>query len=57
MAIGFGGGEANVPLARATIGGVLGATALTLIVVPCLYVMFKRPRPASTPPETALATA
>jgi multidrug efflux pump subunit AcrB len=42
MAFGFGGGEANMPLARAIIGGVLGATALSLLVVPCLYVMFKR---------------
>jgi multidrug efflux pump subunit AcrB len=42
MAIGFGGGEANAPLARAIIGGVLGATVLSLVVVPCLYVMFKR---------------
>ena len=42
MAIGFGGGEANAPLARAIIGGVLGATILSLIVLPCLYVMFKR---------------
>ena len=42
MAIGFGGGEANAPLARAIIGGVLGATLLSLVVVPCLYVMFKR---------------
>jgi HAE1 family hydrophobic/amphiphilic exporter-1 len=41
MAIGFGGGEANVPLARAIIGGVIGATVLTLFVVPCLYVMLK----------------
>lgn len=41
MAIGFGGGEANVPLARAIIGGVIGATVLTLLVVPCLYVMLK----------------
>jgi multidrug efflux pump subunit AcrB len=57
MAIGFGGGEANVPLARTIIGGVLGATVLTLIVVPCLYAMFKTPRQASTPPETMPATA
>ena len=42
MAIGFGGGDANVPLARAIIGGVLGATVLSLIVLPCLYVMLKR---------------
>jgi len=43
MAIGLGGGEANIPLARAIIGGVLGATALTLFVLPCLYVIMKRP--------------
>ena len=44
MAIGFGGGEANVPLARAIIGGVIGATVLTLLVIPCLYVMLKSPK-------------
>jgi len=38
MAIGMQvGGEANVPLARAIIGGVLAATLLTLIIVPVLY--------------------
>ncbi len=42
MAIGGAGGEANAPLARTIIGGVLAATALTLVVVPCLYVMVKR---------------
>ena len=43
MAIGFGhGGEANIPLARAIIGGVLGAMLLTLFVVPALYLMLKR---------------
>ncbi len=36
MAIGYGGG-ANAPLARAIIGGVLGAMALSLVVVPVLY--------------------
>jgi multidrug efflux pump subunit AcrB len=41
MAVGVGGGDANIPLARAIIGGVLGATVLSLIVVPCLYVMMK----------------
>ncbi|MCZ6697658.1 MAG: efflux RND transporter permease subunit [Planctomycetota bacterium] len=49
MAIGIAGGEANAPLARTIIGGVLAATALSLIVVPCLYVMIKR--------ETAPAVA
>jgi multidrug efflux pump subunit AcrB len=38
-----GGGEANMPLARAIIGGVLGATFLTLVVLPCLYTLMKRP--------------
>jgi multidrug efflux pump subunit AcrB len=38
MAVGFGrGGEANIPLARAIIGAVLGGTLLTLFVVPALY--------------------
>jgi multidrug efflux pump subunit AcrB len=41
MALGFGGGEANVPLARTIIGGVLAATALTLVVLPCLYTLMK----------------
>ena len=31
-----------IPLARAIIGGVLGATVLSLLVVPCLYVMLKQ---------------
>jgi multidrug efflux pump subunit AcrB len=42
MAIGGQGGEANAPLARAIIGGVLAATVLTLFVVPVLYKLFKR---------------
>lgn len=42
MAIGGQGAEANAPLARAIIGGVLSAAALSLFVVPCLYVVFKR---------------
>ncbi|MFQ5591959.1 MAG: efflux RND transporter permease subunit, partial [Phycisphaerae bacterium] len=52
MAIGFAGGEANAPLARTIIGGVLAAMVLTLVVVPCLYVMFKRemPRPVAAVP-------
>jgi multidrug efflux pump subunit AcrB len=42
MAIGAAGGEANAPLARTVIGGVLAATILSIVVVPCLYVMLKR---------------
>jgi HAE1 family hydrophobic/amphiphilic exporter-1 len=41
MAIGAFGGEANAPLARAIIGGVISATFLSLLVVPCLYVIAK----------------
>lgn len=43
MAVGLGGADANIPLARAIIGGVLGATLLSLLVVPCLYVILKKP--------------
>jgi multidrug efflux pump subunit AcrB len=48
MAIGFGGSGTNAPLARAIIGGVIGATVLSLIVVPCLYVLMKRNPDATT---------
>jgi multidrug efflux pump subunit AcrB len=34
-------GEATMPLARAVIGGLTVSTALTVFVVPCLYVLFK----------------
>jgi len=43
MALGVAGAEANMPLARTIIGGVLGAMVLTLFVLPCLYVWMKRP--------------
>ena len=52
MAIGLAGGEANAPLARTIIGGVLAATVLSLIVVPCLYILIKReedPSPVPVP--------
>lgn len=40
------GGEANVPLARAIIGGVLAATLLSLFVVPVLfYLLNKKSQP------------
>jgi multidrug efflux pump subunit AcrB len=43
MAIGLGrGSEANVPLARAVVGGLLTSTFLTLIVVPVLYTLLIR---------------
>jgi len=55
MAIGFGGGDANVPLARTIIGGVVGATVLTLLVVPCLYVMFRRSPKSLPSPDLAVS--
>jgi multidrug efflux pump subunit AcrB len=40
MAIGMGrGSEANVPLARAVVGGLLTSTCLTLFVVPIMYTL------------------
>ncbi|MCH2115390.1 MAG: efflux RND transporter permease subunit [Pirellulales bacterium] len=48
MAIGRFGGDANAPLARAIIGGVIAATFLSLFVVPCLYAILKRPTSSSS---------
>jgi len=43
MALGYEiGGEANVPLARAIIGGVLAAVFLSLFVVPVLFYLFNK---------------
>jgi multidrug efflux pump subunit AcrB len=55
MALGVGeGGEQNAPLARAVIGGLLFATAATMIFVPVVYRML-RPNSvaASRYPDTA----
>ena len=42
MAIGMGrGAEANIPLARAVIGGLLVSTIMTLFVVPAFYIYLK----------------
>ncbi len=43
MAIGLGkGSEANVPLGRAVVGGLLAGTTLNLFVVPILYTLLNR---------------
>ncbi|MBN2301871.1 MAG: efflux RND transporter permease subunit [Lentisphaerae bacterium] len=42
LALGFGeGGEAQAPLARAVIGGLMSSTLLTLIFVPVVYSLFE----------------
>jgi multidrug efflux pump subunit AcrB len=49
MAIGLGkGSEANLPLARAVVGGLVGGTTMTLFVVPLLYTLMRRERSVKT---------
>lgn len=46
MAFGSGrGNEANVPLARTVVGGLISSTCLTLFFVPILYTIFVRKAP------------
>lgn len=43
LAIGIGeGGEAQAPMARAIIGGLLSSSLITLVVVPSVYALFER---------------
>ncbi|HEX2660972.1 MAG TPA: efflux RND transporter permease subunit [Polyangia bacterium] len=58
MALGIGeGSEANLPLARAVIGGLTVSTVFTLLLVPCLYTMLDRfAKRASDDDEPAAAT-
>ncbi|MDR1755825.1 MAG: efflux RND transporter permease subunit [Culturomica sp.] len=45
MCFGFGeGASLRSPMALAVIGGLLSATALTLVVIPCVYYMMDRKR-------------
>jgi multidrug efflux pump subunit AcrB len=49
MALGLGeGGEQNAPLGRAVIGGLLVATATTLLVVPVIYSLLRVRAPQRT---------
>jgi len=36
------GGEAQAPLARAIIGGLLSSTLITLVFIPTIYSIFER---------------
>ena len=52
MALSHGiGSETQKPLAIVIIGGLISATILTLIVLPALYLIFERDRPAASPPD------
>ena len=43
LALGIGeGGEAQAPMARAIIGGLLSASMITLVVIPTVYALFER---------------
>jgi cobalt-zinc-cadmium resistance protein CzcA len=55
MAIATGAGaEVQRPLATVVIGGIISSTILTLLVLPALYVLFRREAVASEPlPPTA----
>ena len=52
MAIGLGhGSEANIPLARAVLGGFAVSTLASLFIVPVLYVLFKARQADGQPHE------
>ncbi|MCF7797966.1 MAG: efflux RND transporter permease subunit [Candidatus Marinimicrobia bacterium] len=43
LSFGFGeGGEAQAPLARVVIGGLLSATLITLVLIPVIYAVFEK---------------
>ncbi len=53
LALGLGeGGEAQAPLARAVIGGLLSATLITLVFVPVVYSIFERRMTKQAGPQT-----
>ncbi|MBN1900537.1 efflux RND transporter permease subunit [Candidatus Sumerlaeota bacterium] len=50
LAIGLGeGGEAQAPMARAVIGGLISASLITLIIIPVVYSLFERKYKKSEP--------
>ena len=52
MALALGrGSEANAPLGRAVIGGILAGLVTTLFVVPSLYSLVVKDRPGAAGPE------
>ncbi len=54
LALGIGeGSEVQAPLARVVLGGLLSSTLVTLVLIPCLYLLVERRRAAAH--ETAPA--
>jgi HAE1 family hydrophobic/amphiphilic exporter-1 len=52
LALGVGeGGEAQAPMARAVIGGLLSSTLITLVIIPVVYSIFERKAPGSEPAD------
>ena len=50
MAFGWGeGGQQAAPLGRAVIGGLIGATAATLILLPMVFAMVQKNKPVQSP--------
>ncbi|OPZ29817.1 MAG: Multidrug resistance protein MdtB [Lentisphaerae bacterium ADurb.BinA184] len=54
LALGLGeGGEAQAPLARTVIGGLVSSTFITLLVIPVVYSVFERREASPQPPVAA----
>jgi HAE1 family hydrophobic/amphiphilic exporter-1 len=50
LALGIGeGADAQAPLARAVVGGLLGSTLITLILIPAVFALFHRGQAAPAP--------
>jgi hydrophobic/amphiphilic exporter-1 (mainly G- bacteria), HAE1 family len=57
LALGLGeGSEAQAPMARVVIGGLLSASLITLLVIPIIYTIFHPERKPREQPAGTLAT-
>ena len=51
LALGIGeGADAQAPLARTVVGGLIGSTAITLVLIPAVYLLVHRKRAAAPAP-------
>jgi len=58
LALDFGeGSEAQAPLARVIVGGLTTSTLVTLVVIPCVYLLAERRGSATAPAGAAAASA